>query len=749
MLRLNRDYVPFHRVYEIGAGENPAEDTKGIGTGLNVGKPASFRTLKGSTRSIVDPLETIIKNAYVTIAASERAAINRALARMADGKKVPGMAKWIREVPNPLEVKRFNVGKIRKQLEMLGADLDDIEDDEMLKVFLPASFTPHGRNIIRAIVGGKARYYEVNSDLYRTFQSMDFERTNLFVKYMFRPLAQLLRAGVTLAPDFQLANMFRDAFGSSVLGEHGMIPFQATTNGLLAMIKDKDVVAEYRASGGGNSVEPAFFDAKKMKSFIDKELGRMSKAERGLVATQIDRSWRFLDNIGGGMRYMGQVSEETTRVGEFERAFEQYTAEGMSDGDARLLAAFEARDRQDFAKGGASTKAIRAITAFANAQVQGNIKIGQAFRANPIGFMGRGFTFITVPTLLLMAVNGDDDDYWARPQWERDAFWLIPIGEDDQGHTKFLKLPKPFLLGIVFGAVPERLYRFLKEGHPESLKDIMNPILENVTVNPFPQSATLAFELATGWSLWRGRNIVNTTVADRLPEDQWTERTSALARKVGEALGVSPMKIDYAIEQMTGGMGKMAAAAGSDVFEFIKEGDSVPDKTVDQLTRRFVTIDLHSNSQATADFYATWSLLRAQNASHRELGKGMAPEELPLFDEVARTMTKLRREIAATTNESERSALQERIFLLARAAQGMWRRNRGFKQSLAYPNVSSDDLDAIVNSRILRAEKAATPTVSKKPPKTLKQLRAKQAKEDRAEASRQKSAPELRFLKGR
>src|SRR5690606_2944346 len=97
MREMNREYVPFHRIFEVGAGE--FGQTSGSGRGLNA-VAAPIKGRKGSMRDIVDPLETYMKNAYAIVTAAEKNAVNIALADMA---RLQGMGRWVERVATPKE----------------------------------------------------------------------------------------------------------------------------------------------------------------------------------------------------------------------------------------------------------------------------------------------------------------------------------------------------------------------------------------------------------------------------------------------------------------------------------------------------------------------------------------------------------------------------------------------------------------------------------------------------------------------
>lgn len=659
MREMNHDYVPFHRIFEIGAGESPSQTGGGTGRGLNVGKAGSLKRLTGSTRDIVDPLETMIKNAYVIITASEKSAINKAIGELS-GKA--DMGKWVERVAAPKEAVKVELEKIRAELEANGADLSAVPDDLVMQFFQNSGRAPWGENIIKVTSGGDTKFYRLRSELFDAFHSLDMEDSSRLVQVLSQP-AQLLRAGVTLDPAFGLANVMRDAVGSAVINRYGMLPFEASARGAAAMLKNPKLVAEWAASGGEQSFEASFFDRKKMAKFMRERITKdMTKAEQALV---------ILKSPLTALRYISGAAESATRIGEFERSYKEAIKSGMEEGDARRLASFESRDRQDFAKGGAKTKILRHAAAFWNAGLQGNVAVAKAFKERPVRTTLQGLAYITGPTLLAMALNHDNPDYWDRPQWERDAFWLIPIGKDDNQHASFLRIPKPFLLGVMFGAVPERIMAFARAKDPAAFKDTMTRIIQEIVPNPMPQMAQVVIsDFLTGkqgWDMWRDRPVVPESLADLPPELQATEQTSLSAKKVGSALGMSPMKVDHIIAGLTGGLGRQVThniidqAIGAFTGEKPTARRVVPGM-------RFVTTPAGISSQAVETFYERLSKLREQKAAEKMTKKKMPPEaeqKRLSMEDISDRMAKLRGEARKATSPEEKQRKYLEISRLA------------------------------------------------------------------------------------
>lgn len=662
MRALNADYVPFHRIFEIGAGEDPSQTGGGAGRGLNVGQVGSMRRLSGSQRDIVDPLETLVKNAYAIITASEKSAINAAIAGLS-GRQ--GMGKWVERVATPKESVRFTLEKIRDQLAAAGADTSALPDDLLLQFYQQSYRAPWGENIIKVSQSGETTFYRLKSDLFDAFHALDNEDSSRFIQILAAP-AQWLRAGVTLSPDFALSNLMRDTFSSAVINKYGMVPFEAALRGMAAMIGNPTMVAEWAAAGGAQSIEANYFDRKKLSEFVRRRVtDDLTLGERALIVAKSPLT---------ALRMLTGSLETVTRLGEYQKSYNQAVKGGMSPGEARRLAAYESRDRQDFAKGGAKTKILRHASAFWNAAVQANVKLAQSFRERPIRTMAQGLAFVTIPKLIEQAVNWDDDDYWDRPQWERDLFFMIPIGKDRNGHTKFLRIPIPFEVGLIFGTVPGRMLQWAKQNRAQAMKGLPETILRQTIPNPIPQSVQVVIaDFMTGkrgWDFFKMRPIVPETMADLPAELQWTEQTSLTARHVGAKLGFSPLKVDHIIRNTTGGLGQQITHNLIDRAIGLATGEKPTALNVAPGMRFFAT-PAGISSERVELFYTELSRLREAKAGSKMKGEPMDSADvrkLSAMEAAADEMSAMRKKARVAADQTEKQRIYLEIVDKASAA---------------------------------------------------------------------------------
>jgi hypothetical protein len=102
MLKANKDYVPFFRVMDDEAGA-------GLGRGVKTRNP--IKSIKGSERDIIDPIESVIKNTYMYLSLAERNAVGNAFIRMAE--KSGNMEMFAKKLPQELKATTLKEEEIR------------------------------------------------------------------------------------------------------------------------------------------------------------------------------------------------------------------------------------------------------------------------------------------------------------------------------------------------------------------------------------------------------------------------------------------------------------------------------------------------------------------------------------------------------------------------------------------------------------------------------------------------------------
>lgn len=320
-------------------------------------------------------------------------------------------------------------------------------------------------------------------------------------------------------------------------------------------------------------------------------------------------------------RIISELGEKATRLGEFKK--------GIQSGAVPLEAGYSARAvTLDFAQAGTTAQAINTFIAFFNANIRGWGRMISSFKEHPIRTSAKVFLGITVPTILLWAVNHDDDRWKEIPQWQKDLFWIVFIGDN------IYRIPKPFELGIIFGSFPERFLDWLVDKDPELLKNLAQNLMEAGSPGFIPTVGLPILEWMTNYSFFRGRAIIPESRKAMPPELQYTQWSSEVSKKLGELLKLPPAQIDNLLFAWTGGLGRYA----TDIMDGILKGTGIspdipePSPTLADLPviKAFIVRSPYgSSSEAVNDFY---DFLEKYEAGEKYLKEMLINNELEKFN---------------------------------------------------------------------------------------------------------------------
>jgi hypothetical protein len=263
-------------------------------------------------------------------------------------------------------------------------------------------------------------------------------------------------------------------------------------------------------------------------------------------------------NIISKAQDISQLFEQATRIGVYKA--------GIKKGLSPVEAGFESRESTlDFARRGAKTKDINAVIAFFNAGVQATDKFIRTAQEDPAGFAAKGLVSITIPSLVTYMLNRNDPEYKELPRWQKDLFWMFKV------NNTWVRIPKPFSYGQVFGSIPERFLEYLDNSDPKAFEGISKSIYDSLTPASGDLTGSLMatglkplIENATNWSFFRQRPIVNQGQQRLLPEKQYNRYTTETAKAMGKMIKYSPSKIENLVAGWFGGSG-MYALQGVDL----------------------------------------------------------------------------------------------------------------------------------------------------------------------------------------
>lgn len=577
---LNKQYVDFSRVVDDGSG---------IG-----GKKGSnpIKAIKGSDRLILDPILSAYQNTALFVKLAEKNRAKVEFVKLME-KKEAG-SEFIEKVPDRLKNIEVKADEIIKKLKEQGVDIDP-DQVEAFSVFRSEkeALTKDQFEIYR---DGKREVYETTPELSEAFKAFDGapKVQNLAFK-MATAAASLLRVGLTLSPDFIVRNLMRDQMTAGALSKYKAIPFVDSVAAIGNLIKKDEVYYNWLKSGGGKST---FL---KVGDYVDSEIFSLAK-ETGLM----DSAWNIVKKPIDFMKVTGELVENSTRLAEFKRV-----TGGGKDVSANVMmkGGFASREvTLDFARVGAKMRALNAITAFQNVQIQGLDRIGRAFKEDPKGMAVKCATLITLPSVALWWANKDDPRWREIPGWQKDLFWIVftdkwekasqedalgmpegmyrqnENGEYEVNNGSTYRIPKPSELGLLFGSVPERTLEQFFTDNPEAFTDFNKTMTDTFVPSVVPTIAVPVAEQFFNKSLFTGSAVVPSNMEKILPQYQYTEYTSESAKALGKMIAAvpgmresdaaSPMIVENYIRGWSGTTGMYALQLADQAL--IKSG-AVPD----------------------------------------------------------------------------------------------------------------------------------------------------------------------------
>jgi len=540
------DYLPFYRQLD---GEN----TVGPKIYQSISGVKPTKKLKGSEAPIADFLETVVRNTHAAVQAGMK------------------------------NVAAQRAGQLAVQVG-IGERLDG-----------PAT----GHDIVTALENGKKVFYRVGDDLFVDAVSSLNMPELPFISFLTAP-ANVLRNLVTKDPGFMLTNLMRDSVAAYVTSGANIKPMVSTMQEFtramrnespeFEMLKRAGVVGGYDYSKGVQASTEHF--AKQLR----KRSGTQTKSEQRLKA--VTGIWDFLEKGS-------EASDAATRIAVFKDTLKRTGNEAEA-----LLQSLEV---MNFNRKGSSAL-IRIVTAgipFLNARIQG---LDVLYRAgirpifsgtNPTErekqiqrtFFVRAGMIMGISLMYAMAVK-NDPKYEAQEEETKDNNWLIPqLG---------IKIPTPFEIGFLFKTMPERIYRWGFSGSDtgEEFADSMKRgLVSTFAFNPVPQAVLPIAEAIANYSTFTMRPIVGQNLLNIDPQYQVGPSTSVMAEKIGDALGVSPMKIDHIYKGYTGTMGMYLVDTLDTVFDLFSDNPR-PAKRFEQMpVLKRLLIDPDAKGNVTA-YYA-------------------------------------------------------------------------------------------------------------------------------------------------
>ncbi len=541
----NPIYIPFMRAFKEGELRIPG------GTGKGVAKVTkAFKRIKGSGREIIDPLESMIKQANKVISVAHKAEIAKALAGLAER---PGAAAMIWKVPAPQKATKFKAEQLKKDIakiafERMGLDPKQISAatsetwDEILTVYGNAGQYYGKDNIVALVVDGKQQFFEVEPNLYKAIEGIDRYTLPWVWDIVLGKPTRAVRLGATgLNASFGLIrNFIRDAGTFTVLSKHAKLGPISAIKGIAEDIANTQNAKQFKALGG------------KMSSQLLADRRSLQHLRSNVLVNTVPGKVIYtVAHPIDALRELFGVTEAGTRIGEFGPALKEGERRfGKGTRDAAIFALNAAQDvTTNFSRHGSIGKILNQMTPFFNAAIQGPDKILRTFRERPIGTALTAIIGLTVPAVTLWWVSKDEQWYKDLPIYERVNYLHFRI----PGKDTIIRIPVPFELGHIFQSAPVAALDAQYRKDPKIVTEMFKEAVKQA--NPFDIPATFrpAIDVMTNKD-FAGRPIVPKSAEFKLPEDQYTAFTTDLMKIIGKQINVSPAQLEHIVKSYSGGL---------------------------------------------------------------------------------------------------------------------------------------------------------------------------------------------------
>ncbi len=406
---------------------------------------------------------------------------------------------------------------------------------------------------------GKAKALKIDKGLYeslKTTQKSDLENT--FPVKGVQKLLQTQRSLLTVDnPLFIITNfvkdlqdgMFNSKYTAKFLPNYGRALKEIATKG--------KYYKQYTANGGESN------------TYFDYETG---------VKKAPTKVGKFIDKI----RSVNEVIEMAPRLSEFISTIE----DGKSMNEAMYNAA---EITTNFKRGGELTKVInRNGVNFLNASIQGLSKqVRNITGANGIkgyaNLLAKATFLGVVPSVINHLLLDDDEEYQDLPDYVKDTYYLFKT------NNGFIRIPKGRVLSI-FGSSAIRTLSYA-QGDKEAFKGIFKTFSNQMAPNNPLTSNIFSPVIQAGFNkTWFDGDLVPTRLKNELPKNQYDESTDSLSKEIGQIFNVSPIKVNYLLDQYSGGLGDI-------VLPFL-----TPQARSNPLTAKF-TIDSVLKNKNVSKFY--------------------------------------------------------------------------------------------------------------------------------------------------
>ena len=456
------------------------------------------------------------------------------------------------------EINKVNVD------EVVGDDID-VED------FLTEA-TNKNPATLTIFKNGEKITFDISNEIYEALSPSQRHKFKILNK-----ISKIRRALITeYNPAFMLTNPIKDIQDGALNSKHSTLFLKNIAEATKQIATKGDFYKLYLANGG--SYETYFNYGEGYNKIPTK---------RGMLDPR-----KILKKISQANQYI----EMTPRLAEFISSLEA--------GDSIETAMYNAQEiTTNFKRGGNWTKNLDANgMTFLNASVQGTVKQIRNFQeAKSQGI--KGVTNLAVkwsiagltPYILSQLIWGDDEEYEELSDYVKNNYYILWKNEDGT----FVRISKGRVVSVIQNLFKQPLDTL--KGEKIDVKEFVE-LMQNQVLPSDPTESNIISPLldVAQNKTWYGGDLIPQRLQSLPVEEQYDESTDSISIWLGQKLGISPIKINYILDQYSGAIGDIILPTLT--LEAENDSNSFMSNLLAPMKDKFTT-DSVMNNQNISDLY--------------------------------------------------------------------------------------------------------------------------------------------------
>ena len=604
-------YVPLYRSMDKNAG---------ISSGRGKKTPkAPIARFKGSGRDIYAPIENIAIQTAVFTKSILQNEVRTEFANFIDSHEDMGWAA--EKTPESKIFDTVTTDEIGERLEKFDSDkLDSLDANEKTELFeelmsfigdttgMWKAATRQGENVISVLRNGKREYYEIHDeDLMKAMLTMTPQQYDVILNAIGSATSTFKILTTGSNPRYGFTNVPRDNITGYISSKTTNNPFKYVMDYISSFgeaIVESDGYKEFLRSGGG------------YQGALTMDMRNLKHQYSGLVKSH-SKMKSFIQSAVGFIPRFIDAGESASRYAEFKRARQQ----GI-DGLEALRMAQEVT--VNFQRHGAIGKVIDKFIPYFNSGIQALYHYYEVLssgtpdqkKARWIKFVSTSIVMaaitLAIKYIVAPAVFDKEDEpekeYAKLSNYNKNAYWCFYAGNGE-----FIRIAKPKDM-MVFSTLIERAVEYYADENPSAFYNFGNYLASAFFPPAFDDATIIGTVLSLAKNeTFTGAPIVPSAYQNLSPELQYNEKTSALSIALGSLLNLSPMQIDFVIDDTTGFVGdfilNLTKSGGTSVKDVLDLND--------RLVPNVLMADNVYSTDAVSIFYETKDKYDTNKASYK------------------------------------------------------------------------------------------------------------------------------------